>query len=339
MPENKLHPEQIWEAARGEMRLLLGAATYEAWLREIVWLGYDADTNVFRLGVRDPETQRWLEKRLLSTIERTLTAIQGFPGGVRVQFLSPGPDSQPEKVAESISEPDIFDWVPFGIPHKFIAATLESVDWSQPALQKPELRDYVTHAPAHFQAGVGLNLIGSPGTGKTHIAVGLLKQAINARLSGYFTGTSALLDALRATFEPAHQSSLSSSERAILCKLTRVRLLVLDDLRVDSLTSWGRDRLYAILNPRWERSLPTITTSNYTPGELARPVGRDRPGLDDGTLSRLVRTALTIQLEGADYRLTQKQETLATLRNPDRRRAPGNSELNLPPPRIGETDD
>lgn len=328
MPKNKLRPEQIWEAALGEMWLLLGATTFEAWLREIVWLGYDAGVNEFRLGVPDPETQRWLENRLLSTILRTLAAIQGLSGGVRVQFVPMGPGSQAEEVAEGLREPDISDWLPYGIPLRFGQATLESLDWSQPALQKTELRDYVTRAVSHFQAGMGLNLIGSPGTGKTHIVVGLLKQAINARIPGYYTGMAALLDELRGTFDLAHQGGPGSSERAILRKLTRVRLLVLDDVRVDSLTAWGRDRLYAVLNPRWERNLPTLTTSNYTPGELARPAGRDRPGLDDGTLSRLVRTGLTIQLEGDDYRLKQKQEALVSLRSPSLQTSRPDQELN-----------
>lgn len=305
-------PDQIWQATLGELRLQLTKSTFDVWLASTALLAHDPDTNAFTIGAPDECARDWLQDRMASTIRRTLTGVSGR--AVSVAFVVNC--DHVAKIDATVGDIDNA-WAPdgseFGVPPIFHNESLETLDWSRATLQKPQLREYVEHALDYFEAGIGLTLIGPPGVGKTHIAVGLLKMATLAGWSAHFTGMVSLLDQLRATFGAAKEGALSLSERRILRGLANTRLLVLDDLRVDSLTVWARDRVYAILNPRWEASRPTIVTSNYTPDELVQAMGRERPGMDEGTLSRLVRSALTIRLEGVDYRIERKRKALAAV--------------------------
>ncbi|MBM3272492.1 hypothetical protein FJY94_04420 [Candidatus Kaiserbacteria bacterium] len=316
-------PDLIWQATLGELRLQLHKPTFDLWLADTIMQAYDPAINEFTIGVPDEHTLDWLQNRLASTIRRTLTGVSGRAASVRFAVSTDevsDDDAGPDE-AETEWAPD---WSQLGVPPVFYDESLDTLDWSQSTLQKPELQQYLDDALNFFERGVGLTLIGPPGVGKTHIAVGLLKTAALAGWSAQFVGTVALLDQLRATFDSARQGTFSQSERTILRRLTDTRVLVLDDLRLDGLTVWGRDRLYATLNPRWESRKPTIVTSNYTPDELAQPLGRERLGLDEGTLSRLVRTALTIQLNGPDYRLEQKRRALVEARKQGREPATDN---------------
>lgn len=305
-------PDQIWQATLGELRLQLTKSTFDAWLASTDLLTHDPDANAFTVGAPDEYTRDWLQNRMASTIRRTLTGVSGRAASVAF-VVNSGHVAEGDATVGEIDNAWVPDWSEFGVPPIFHTESLETLDWSRAALQKPQLREYVEHALDYFEAGIGLTLIGPPGVGKTHIAVGLLKVAALAGWSAHFTGMVPLLDQLRATFSASKERGFGVSERRILRGLANTRLLVLDDLRVDGLTMWGRDRVYAILNPRWEASRPTVVTSNYTPDELASAVGSERPGMDEGTLSRLVRSALTIRLEGGDYRIERKRKALAAV--------------------------
>jgi DNA replication protein DnaC len=313
-----MRPDQVWLAAIGELQLQLTKTTFDTWLRDALLLSHDAEVNEFTIGVETPYAKDWLENRLLSTLKRTLSAVSGRPAQVKIVLspLAPAAETTDEDDCSNRDEPlfslDDYDWARLGVPDIFKHETLATLDWSQPALQKPELRDYVEHAADYFEAGIGLTLIGTPGTGKTHLTVGLLKQAVAGGYLACFAGVVPLLDRLKATFD-GHRAS--ESEQRILRSLIEPDVLVLDDLRVDNLTVWARDRLYAIVGGRWERGLPTLTTSNYTPEELFHPAGRDRLGLDEGTLSRLIRSALTITIAGEDYRLERKRKKIAAIQS------------------------
>ena len=67
-----------------------------------------------------------------------------------------------------------------------------------------------------------------------------------------------LLDHLRATFGP--QSTVSYDERFELVR--SVPLLILDDLGTESATPWVREKLYQLINHRYNYRLATVITTN-----------------------------------------------------------------------------
>jgi DNA replication protein DnaC len=110
----------------------------------------------------------------------------------------------------------------------------------------------------------------------------------------FFTVVPDLLDHLRATFGPGSDVTYDELFEAV----RNVPLLVLDDLGMQSETSWAREKMFQVLNHRLNAELPTVITTNLSIDDLderlrtrlkdrdvaevftigARPVRRSRRG-------------------------------------------------------------
>jgi len=90
-----------------------------------------------------------------------------------------------------------------------------------------------------------------------------------------------LLDHLRATFNP--NSAIPYDK--LFNQVRSVRLLVLDDLGTQSATPWAMEKLYQIINHRYEAELPTVIT---TSSELKDIHPRIRSRMMDARLCRII---------------------------------------------------
>jgi DNA replication protein DnaC len=135
-----------------------------------------------------------------------------------------------------------------------------------------------------------LVLTGGCGTGKTHLAAAIANQTLaTGNQTVMFTVVPDLLDHLRATFDPSR--GVDYDER--FNSIRNTFLLVLDDLGTENTTPWAREKLYQIVNHRYNERLPTVITTNQ----------RDQ-GIDDRILSRMLDRGLSrrITFNGDDYR-------------------------------------
>lgn len=107
-----------------------------------------------------------------------------------------------------------------------------------------------------------LVLTGTKGSGKTHLASAVCNRIESADvpperkpLTMYLTAPD-LLDLLRSGYERDDHAELLD-----LCR--GVDVLILDDLGVESGSSeWVREKLYSVLNYRYQAELPTVVVTN-----------------------------------------------------------------------------
>lgn len=92
--------ERLWQAALGQLQMEMPRASFDTWVRDAELLSYE--DGQFIIGVPNAYAKDWLEDRLLSTVKRILTSMQGRT--VKVRFVVWSED--PVKVVE---EPKILD--------------------------------------------------------------------------------------------------------------------------------------------------------------------------------------------------------------------------------------
>ncbi len=139
-----------------------------------------------------------------------------------------------------------------------------------------------------------LILLGGYGCGKTHLAAAVANRVIERGQAVLFVVVPDLLDHLRATFSP--ESPVAYDQR--FEEVCSAPLLILDELGAQSSTPWAQEKLFQILNYRYNALLPTVVTSNLSLDEIDQ---RLRSRLADPALA----TVLTIlapdfRLSGAD---------------------------------------
>lgn len=126
-----------------------------------------------------------------------------------------------------------------------------------------------------------LVLLGVSGCGKTHMAAAIANRALERGHPVFFIVVPDLLDHLRSTFSPSSEVSYDE----LFEEVRNTPLLILDDLGTQSSTSWALEKLYQIINHRYNLQLPTVITTNLPLQELDE---RLRTRLSDPCLSRLL---------------------------------------------------
>jgi DNA replication protein DnaC len=102
-----------------------------------------------------------------------------------------------------------------------------------------------------------LVLIGAYGCGKTHLAAAIANYRAGLGYLPIFVVVPDLLDHLRAAFSP---NSPARFDRRFE-EVRTASLLILDDMGTQSMTPWVREKLYQLLNYRYNAELPTVITS------------------------------------------------------------------------------
>jgi DNA replication protein DnaC len=161
--------------------------------------------------------------------------------------------------------------------------------------------------------GKGLLLVGGIGTGKTHLAVGILKELISAK------GRACLFCDYRELLKQIQNSyndSVQVTELQVLRPVFEAEVLLLDELGAVKPSEWVWDTVSLILNTRYNDNRTTIITTNF-PDEPAAGVNRSpsmspaRAASREETLgdrigermrSRLHEMCRFVKMDGPDFR-------------------------------------
>jgi DNA replication protein DnaC len=103
-----------------------------------------------------------------------------------------------------------------------------------------------------------LVLVGASGCGKTHIGAAIANRCLEQGMPALFVVVPDLLDHLRAAYKP--DADIAYDE--LFEQVRNAPVLVLDDLGTQSATPWAQEKLFQIMNHRYNARLPTVVTTN-----------------------------------------------------------------------------
>jgi DNA replication protein DnaC len=121
---------------------------------------------------------------------------------------------------------------------------------------------------------------GASGAGKTHVAAAIANACIEHGIPALFVVVPDLLDHLRAAYNPAAEIGYDS----LFEQVRNARVLILDDLGTQNATAWAQEKLFQIVNHRYNSRQPTVVTTNLPVDRLDE---RLRMRLTDPDLARV----------------------------------------------------
>ena len=159
-----------------------------------------------------------------------------------------------------------------GIPERFHDRSLENFVASTEA-QRRALAIAISYADGFDEilaTGRCALFIGKPGTGKTHLAVGIGLQIMRRdNRSALFT---TVMRAIRRVKDTWRRDSAESEIEAVAA-LVFPDLLILDEVGVQFGSDTEKLILFDVLNERYERRKPTLLLSNLAIGEVKSYLG------------------------------------------------------------------
>lgn len=171
------------------------------------------------------------------------------------------------------------------IPERFQDRTIDGfVAESGPQRRaKAFAQEYAEGFDGVLKTGRCALFLGRPGTGKTHLAVGICRRAMEQHRTALF---STVMRAIRRIKSSWHRSA-DETEDAAIKVFVEPDLLVLDEVGVQFGSETEQMYLFDILNERYERRRPTILLSNLAVHDVQRYLGErvfDRLREDGGAV-------------------------------------------------------
>ena len=163
------------------------------------------------------------------------------------------------------------EWAPWFELQKNM--TFDSFDWKRvnlPAEQRENLKEVFRVAVDFAKSPEGwLVLLGENGCGKTHLAAAIVNCRYQMKKPALFIVVPDFLDHLRSTFSP--ESKISYDHLFESVKGTA--LLILDDFGEQTTTPWAQEKLYQVINHRYNAQLPTVITTCASLDEIESRMG------------------------------------------------------------------
>ena len=156
------------------------------------------------------------------------------------------------------------------IPPRFLSKTLDTfqVSTDEQAQALKACREYVTNWPDVERQGRCILLLGKPGTGKTHLAVGIAHAVLGMGKTAVYTRVSGICQAVKETY-----ASRERTEKQVFQQYAAPDLLVIDEVGRQHGSEAERLMLFETINLRYEACKPMVVVSNMDPRAFAEYLG------------------------------------------------------------------
>ena len=173
-----------------------------------------------------------------------------------------------------------------GVPERYFTEALDTYKITN------EMQATAAKAATNFLHAVkcgefkSLVLIGNAGTGKTHLACAIIREA-----GGKYRTAPDIVEEIRR----AKSFTANDTEADIIKYYGHVPLLVIDEIGRGIAATDEKYMLYQILNARYNTRKPTVLISNFTKADFLQYIGV-------AAADRLVESAEVWELNGESYR-------------------------------------
>jgi len=165
----------------------------------------------------------------------------------------------------------------------------------QPSLDKAVIKEIASLR--FIRNAENVVFLGPPGVGKTHLAIGLGIEAIEAGFKVQFANASNLVEKLE----------MADKEKKLdekLRNLSRFHLLIIDEMGYLPFSDSGAHCFFQLISKRYEKAA-TIFTSNKSFGEWG-DIFRDNV-IASAILDRILHHCTTVNIKGDSYRLRERR--------------------------------
>lgn len=139
----------------------------------------------------------------------------------------------------------------------------------------------------------GLIIMGKSGVGKTHLAASIANKLIENDKIVLMGRLTTLLDMIKETFKDNMKS-----ENELIELYSNADMIIIDDLGKEKISNWALEKLYTIIQNRYENGLPIIITTRFNKHGLIERFSYSKdPDLVDAIISKLYQMCFGIKLK------------------------------------------
>lgn len=267
-----MNANQAWQAALGQLQMEMPKAAFDTWVRDAELISYEDGS--FVIGVQNAYARDWLESRLSSKVNRSLTGIMNRSVEVRFIVWQQIPEATPPQ--ETSTAVEVYSQHPpesktlnprYTFDNFIVGASNRLAHAASLAVAE---RPAMAYNPLFLYGGVGL--------GKTHLLHAIGNACSNRGLQVLYVSseefTNDLINAIR-----------SHSTQAFRDKYRRIDILLIDDIQFIAGKESTQEEFFHTFNTLHGQNKQLVISSDRPPKAMVTLEERLRSRFEWGLIA------------------------------------------------------